>query len=150
MMKLIGRPGAWKHGTPVLSAAIMVLAMAAPMVAQELSLRCDMPRAREKYGHSKVYFVGHKPGSDVVVLSDEWTLAYMKGPVAAKVKFNNDKRLTFKWNVEGLGDTNAAHAEKLRFTGTYLRKTGILDVQVRLSGYDPFPGVRGKCKRVKK
>lgn len=128
--------------------AVAIAAGATAAGAADLSLRCDMPKARAKYGHSKVYFVGWKEGSDTVVLADEWSLEFMKGPVQAKVKINNANRLTFKWAIEGIDGVNAANVERLRFTGTYLKKTGRLDVQVRLSGYDPYPGVRGGCRTV--
>lgn len=141
--------GAVRRKVVTVAAALVVTGLAAPGAAADLRLRCDVAKPKYEYGQSKYYQIEYKAGADTVKVTDELTRHFMGGSVLARVKTDNASRITFKWNLEGLEGTNAAHVQQLRYTGSYLKKTNRLDVQVRLSGYDPYPGLRVKCTQLK-
>lgn len=134
-----------------LTALVPALALAiaaAPALAEPQTYVCLLTQgAKEGTWISPQVVILHDPANGLVVVNDPVVMTFGGQPVAGEVKVDNDKRITFGWDVREIVATGGRKAMTMRYRGTFVKATGAFSLAAKPLGYsNGFEG-RGTCDR---
>jgi hypothetical protein len=116
-----------------------ICALATPAVAQT-TYTCSLKEAGRSNWIPPVLFIGHDPAANRVVVSDPIVLHFNdRQPVEGKVDTENDKRVTFVWELK-TRDTRGQSATMI-YRATWVKADKRMNITATALGYES--GIQG-------
>jgi len=92
-----------------------------------------------------VFAFHHDEKSGEVLVSSGIILGIEGHPVPAKVTYENDKRITVKWEMRYINQEKGLSIPRILYRATLYKRTLKIIVSSFAAGYDVRFGGRGKC-----
>lgn len=121
-----------------------IFMLATPAIAQT-AYTCALKEAGTSKWIPAVLFVGHDPANDRVVISDDIVLTFNnRKPIEGQVVTENNKRVTFSWEVK-IKDSRGQTA-RMQYRATWVKAAKRMNVVATPFGYaNGFQGY-GSCQ----
>ena len=104
---------------------------------------CDIDPKSHNWLPTKL-LVSHTARSKTATVNDPIIQHYNKKPMGARVKHDNDKRITFGWTVKTISPSG--QRANMVYRATYLKASGKLSINAQPNGYSNKFSASGTCK----
>lgn len=131
-----------------LLSALVICVWALPAVAatpQGILYDCNITDKKDRlyWIADKIAIVALNSGE--VMVSDQVILRFNDTPLAAQISRNNDRRMTIRWTLKNIKNSDNQHTAAFEYTATLSKKTNRISVHASPDGYpDRFSG-KGSC-----
>lgn len=117
---------------------------ASAAVAKPMIYTCHNSSNRNKSVIQGEIAISFDAATEQVFVSDPMILSVNGGPIAGKLKSDNETRIVFGWTVKNVVNSEGKYAS-LQFKGTYFKADGKFLLSMKPLGYDNAFEDRGSC-----
>ncbi len=130
-----------------LPAVLLAAALLSPAAAfaQTVTYNCALTVPRNQNWVAQQIVIGHDTATDAVVINDPIIDNLIGQPVQGKVAVDNDKRITFAWELPEIRNSSGQYTPRFIYRATYIKATGKVSVLAKPLNYQNNFSARGNC-----
>ena len=103
---------------------------------------CDIDSKKHNWLPTKLY-VSHSSGSGTATVNDPLINHFNGKPMGARVKHDNDKRITWGWTLKTVSPKG--QRANMVYRATYLKSSGKISIVANPNGYSNKFSASGTC-----
>jgi hypothetical protein len=128
-----------------LTACAIAMTLASAADAAPVIYTCAVKVSNTNQWVPSQLVIQHDADTGRVIVNDPILMAVAGQPAEGKVDIDNDKRVTFLWELPKVRNRAGQYTPRFLYRATYLKATGVVSVSAQPAGYpNNFEG-RGTC-----
>lgn len=125
--------------------AVVAMVSSLATTAQAERLICQFPEDNRARGWVAPVVIFDVETADSVVVVDDVIMNHAGGPLYARARTNNNRRLTVTWDVDT--SDRIGQRSRIRYTAFIQRGSLAVSMLAQPRGYQAFPRIAGQCRQ---
>lgn len=125
--------------------SLLAISCATAVVAAPVTYTCAVDASRANSWITPQLVIQHDAETGRVIVNDALIKTIHGQPIEGKVDTDNNKRVTFRWDLPAFTAKNGQHVPRFMYRATYMKATGAVSVSAQPGGYPNNFQAQGKC-----